>query len=377
MKIQGKYNSAEIFTDNVDGKTIRQIYNLLNNPGVADSHIAIMPDVHVGKGVVVGLTMSFAEYIIPSLIGVDIGCGIAAYKIGNADLNLKKFDMFVMENIPAGRQTHTGFAKKYFAPSSELSGLIEKVAPKNYLRIICSVGTLGGGNHFLELDRDEENNLWLVVHSGSRNLGLQVCRYHQDRAKEYIKKEFKGAGAYHGMEYMSLEGGGDEYLEDMKIAQEYAVQNRTVMSRIIIEGFFGKKISECESVSSIHNYFNFEDKIIRKGAIAAPAGENVIIPLNMRDGSVIAAGKGNPKWNYSAPHGAGRILSRSESKELISLEEFEESMKGIYSSSISSSTIDESPMVYKSSEEIMGLIGDAVDIDFVMKPVYNFKVHNI
>jgi len=373
MNIQGKYNSAEIFTDNVDGEAIRQIYNMLNNPGFADSHIAIMPDVHVGKGAVVGFTMSFARYIIPSVIGVDIGCGIVAHKIGKPDLNLRDFDLFARENIPAGRQTHTGSAKKYFAPSPELTELTERVAPESYERVICSVGTLGGGNHFLELDRDDENNIWLVVHSGSRNLGLKVCRYHQTKAGEYIRKVFRGAGAYHRMEYMPLEEGGDEYLRDMKIAQEYAEQNRTVMSRIITEGFFGKKLSECESVSSVHNYFNFKDNIIRKGAISAPAGEKVIIPLNMRDGSVIATGKGNPKWNYSAPHGAGRLLSRSESKELITLEEFEESMKGIYSSSISSSTIDESPMVYKPSEEIMGQIRDTVDVDFVMKPIYNFK----
>lgn len=212
-----------------------------------------------------------------------------------------------------------------------------------------------------------------MVHSGSRNFGLQICQYHQAQAKRFIKEQFDGAGAYHGMEYMTLEGGGYEYLEDMKIAQEYAQMNRTVMCRVIIEEFFKKRLSECECISSIHNYVNFEDNIIRKGAIAASAGKKVIIPMNMRDGSIVATGKGNPEWNFSAPHGAGRMLSRSESKDLVSLEEYEESMKGIYSSCIGRSTIDESPMVYKPTAQITGLIQDTVDINCVMKPIYNFK----
>jgi len=204
-------------------------------------------------------------------------------------------------------------------------------------------------------------------------VGLKVCHYHQKKAKSFIKSEFRGAGAYHGMEYMTLGEGGEAYLQDMKIAQDYAAMNRTVMGRIIVENYFKKKLTDCESVSSVHNYFNFEDQIIRKGAIAAPAGKKVIIPLNMRDGSVIATGKGNSDWNNSAPHGAGRLLSRSEAKELITLEEFEESMKGIHASGVNRSTIDESPMVYKSPDEIIASIKDTVEIDDVMRPVYNFK----
>jgi RNA-splicing ligase RtcB len=370
MKIQGKYNSAEIFTENVDSDTLAQIYNLLNNPSIANSKIAIMPDVHMGKGAVVGFTMTFNNYIIPNIIGVDIGCGIEAYKIGKVEVDLDRFDMFVKENIPSGRSVHSNILN---SSSPELDRLIEKVAAEDYQRIISSIGTLGGGNHFLELDKDNELNIWLVVHSGSRNFGLKVCYYHQNKAKAYIKNKFKGAGAYHGMEFMPFEEGGAEYLEDMQIAQKYAFQNRTAMCRTIIEDFFNKVLTDCDHISSIHNYFNFKDKIIRKGAIAAPKDAKVIIPLNMRDGSIVAIGKGNPNWNFSAPHGAGRLLSRSESKELITMEEFQESMKGIFSSSIHSATIDESPMVYKPSDEIMNLIRDTVDIDFIMKPVYNFK----
>ncbi len=373
MIIQGKFNTAEIFTDNIDSKSISQIYNLLNNPAVEGSKIAIMPDVHLGKGAVVGLTMTFSKYIIPSIIGVDIGCGISAYKIGNTEIALKDFDSFVRNNIPTGRKGHFAQRNDYFSVAPELVELIEKICPHEHHRVLQSIGTLGGGNHFLELERNDEGDIWLVVHSGSRNLGLQVCRYHQNKAKQSIKKEFHGAGAYHGMEYMTLEGGGDEYLHDMKIAQDYALLNRTVMCRIIIEEFFNKSLSECEHISSVHNYFNFQDNIIRKGAIAAPAGKKVIIPLNMRDGSVVATGKGNPQWNASAPHGAGRIMSRGDSKALISLQEYQESMRGIFSSCVNPSTIDESPMAYKPAEEITALIHESVDIDFTMKPIYNFK----
>lgn len=376
MKIRGKFGSAEIYADNINSESISQIYNLLNNPASEGSEIAIMPDVHVGKGAVVGLAMTFGKYIIPSIIGVDIGCGISAYKIGSCEVSLKDLDSFVRKNIPTGKRTHLSAKNEYFSPSPELAHLVEKVCPEEYGRVLRSAGTLGGGNHFIELEKDNRENIWLVVHSGSRNLGLRVCRYHQNRAKNFIRKEFGGASAYNGMEYMPLDGGGDDYLRDMKTAQEYAEQNRTIMSRIIAEEFFNRKLSGCEHVSSIHNYFNFSDNVIRKGAIAAQAGEKVIIPLNMRDGSVMATGKGNREWNCSAPHGAGRLLSRSESKDLISLEEYEESMQGVFSSCINHSTIDESPMVYKPSDQITALIRDTVDINFVMKPIYNFKSGN-
>lgn len=377
MKIQGKFNSAEIFTTNIDNESLRQIYNLLNNPGSQGSNISIMPDVHVGKGSVVGLTMTFNSYIMPSIIGVDIGCGMLAIKIGKATPDLNAFDSFIKENIPSGRSVNAKEQKNFFSPSKELKKLIEKVCPQEFTRVIKSVGTLGGGNHFIELEKDQEENIWLVVHSGSRNLGLKVCNFHQNQAKAFIKQEFSGAGAYHGMEYMPLESGGNEYLHDMSIAQEYAEINREVMCRVIVENFFNLKFSQCDQISSIHNYLNFSDKIVRKGAISAQKDQKLIIPLNMRDGSIVGTGKGNSQWNFSAPHGAGRILSRGEAKHKISLEEYKQSMEGIFSSCITKSTLDESPMAYKPSSEITELIHDTVDINFIMKPIYNFKSTDI
>ena len=251
--------------------------------------------------------------------------------------------------------------------------MIQKVAPAEHRRILLTIGTLGGGNHFLELDRDTEGNVWLIIHSGSRNLGLQVCRYHQNAARRSIKETFQGAGAFHGMEYMPLKNGGEEYLKDMQIAQAYAEENRQTMAAIIIEGFFKKRPANCKHISSTHNYVNFEDIIIRKGAVSAHKDEMVIIPLNMRDGCLLAKGKGNEAWNCSAPHGAGRLLKRSETKELISLEDYQKSMRGICSSCIRQDTIDESPMAYKDATELLELIGETVEIVSEMKPVYSFK----
>lgn len=373
MIIQGKYNSAEIFTENIDEESIRQIYNLLNTPGFVDSQIRIMPDVHAGKGSVIGFTMSFNNYIVPTVVGVDIGCGMNAYNIGKCDIDLNSLDKFIHEAIPSGKEVRVSPVESKFTESEELFRLIKKVTEDDFDRVIRSIGSLGGGNHFIELDKDPKNNIWLVVHSGSRNLGLKVCNYHQNMAKEYIKKKFNGSRAYNDIEFMPMDEGGSEYLEDMKITQEYALQNRNTMCMIILEKFFGKKIKDCESIISIHNYINFSDKIVRKGAISAHDGEKVIIPLNMRDGSIVAKGKGNKNWNYSAPHGAGRILSRSGAKKVVSLEAYKEAMKNVYSSNVNKSTIDESPMAYKPSEEIIELINDTANIDFIMKPIYNFK----
>lgn len=373
MKLQGKYNVAEIFTDNINEMAISQIYNLLNNPGLADTKIAIMPDVHVGKGSVVGFTMTFEKYILPWLIGVDIGCGMIAYKVGAVDVDFEAFDSFLKGAIPSGRNIRGSVSKKEFGDMTELTDLINKVCQNKHHSVLGSIGTLGGGNHFIELDKDFNGNIWVVVHSGSRGLGLDVCHYHQNKAKEYVKKEFKGAGAYHGMEFMPLEAGGEDYLQDMRITQKYADLNRREMCREIIEIFFGIRMSKCEVISSIHNYFNFEDKIIRKGAISAHEGERVIIPLNMRDGCIIATGKGNKSWNYSAPHGAGRLFSRGDAKGLLAVEDYAKEMEGIFSSCINSSTLDESPMAYKPAQEIVEAVTDTVDINFIMKPIYNFK----
>jgi RNA-splicing ligase RtcB len=373
MKIQGKYNSATVFTDNIDKASLNQLYSMLNIPCFADSKIAVMPDVHLGRGSVVGFTMTCNDFINPQVIGVDIGCGVTAYNLGPQDIDLAAFDAFIHAAIPAGSNVHPEISKKLVKENKALDNLIQKVAPREHRRILLSIGTLGGGNHFLELDRDEQDNIWLIIHSGSRNLGLQVCRYHHRIACQVIKEAFQGAGAFHGMEYMPLNNGGEEYLQDMQIAQTYAEENRKTMAAIIIEGFFNKQPKDYECISSTHNYVNFEDMIIRKGAISAHEDELVIIPLNMRDGCLLAKGKGNEDWNCSAPHGAGRLLKRSETRELISLEEYQKSMQGIYSSCIRQNTIDESPMAYKDAEELMSLIGDTVEIISAMKPIYSFK----
>lgn len=373
MTIQGKYNSAEIFTNNIDEESIKQIYSILNNPGFVDSQIRIMPDVHAGKGSVIGFTMSFNDYITPTVVGVDIGCGMNAYKIGKCEIDLKSLDKFIHKAIPSGKEVRVNPVENSLLNSENLLRLIKKVTEEDYDRVARSIGSLGGGNHFIELNKDNEDNIWLVTHSGSRNLGLKVCGYHQNKAKEFIKKKFNGSSAYNNAEFMPMDDGGSEYLEDMKITQEYALQNRYTICMIILEEYFGKKTKDCESIISVHNYINFSDKIVRKGAISAHNGERVIIPLNMRDGSIVAKGKGNKNWNYSAPHGAGRILSRSGAKKHVLLDEYIKTMKNVYTSSVNKSTIDESPMAYKPSEEIINLIKDTADIDFVMKPIYNFK----
>lgn len=373
MKIQGKLNYAEIFTDYVDEQAMSQIYQLLANPAAEGSKIAIMPDVHAGRGSIVGLTMTFGNLIIPSIVGVDIGCGVFAVNLGLQQPNLDRFDKFIRKNLPSGKEVHSEPRSDLFSPSKDLEHLVEKVCPGDYQRIMCSMGSLGGGNHFLELDRDPGGNIWLLIHSGSRNLGLKVCDYHVSRAKEWIRKEFRGAGAWHQMEYIHIDEGGRDYLDDMKITQEFAYNNRKVMAEIIVSEFFKLNIKKLETISSIHNYYNFNDNTVRKGAISAHCNEKLVIPLNMRDGAIFGTGKGIAEWNFSAPHGAGRKFSRGKAKEVISLKAYRESMKGIFSSCIDTSTLDESPLAYKKSDHIIKATEESVNIDFIAKPIWNFK----
>jgi tRNA-splicing ligase RtcB len=373
MDIQGKVNTAHIFTDKVDSASMKQIYDMLSIPCFADSHIAIMPDVHLGKGSVIGFTMTFNGFVNPNVVGVDIGCGIEAFKIGKTDIDFEEFDSFIRSRIPSGTQVHSKVQHRYFNEIESLENTVLKVLPNGLDRVMKSIGTLGGGNHFIEIDKDKDNNLWLVLHSGSRNFGLQVCQFHQKRAKTYLKSQYNGAGAYHGAEYLPVDEGGADYLEDMKIAQEYAIQNRHAMAAIILQDFFGLRLKQVDVISSLHNYINFKDNIVRKGAISAHKDELVIIPLNMRDGCIIAKGRGNEHWNFSAPHGAGRILSRSAAQKQLSMKDFTDSMKGIWSSSVHKRTLDESPMAYKDADDILNRINDTVEVLDVMKPVYNFK----
>lgn len=398
--------NVKIFTKNIEQEAIDQINELLDQEAFKNSKIRIMPDVHAGKGCVIGFTGNLGDKVIPNIVGVDIGCGMLCVKLGKVDLNLEKLDQIIRQYIPSGMNVHE--TQKYkFLELEQLYCFKELTNKNNYLE--KSLGTLGGGNHFIEIDIDEDNNKYLVIHTGSRNLGKQVAEIYQNKAIEYcsykkemkeekekVIKEYKEQGKqkeiqnklieinkkYEGKtklpkELCYLEGKlREDYLHDMKICQEFAVLNRDNIAKEILFNYFTDElIPVCNKFETIHNYISFEDNIVRKGAISAKKGERVLIPMNMRDGCIIGIGKGNDDWNQSAPHGAGRIMSRSKAKETLNLKDFENSMNGIYTTSVSESTIDESPMAYKPMDEIIKCIGDTVEIERIIKPIYNFKAN--
>lgn len=403
IELKGKYNTAKVYTDNLDPEVIAQIIELCSQEFCRDSKIAIMPDTHAGKGCVIGFTADLGDKVIPNIVGVDIGCGMLTVELGKLDLDLEKLDEVIRKYVPSGMEVHEGRMVRY-PKLQELNCYRELKGSK---RIERSIGTLGGGNHFIELDVDDEENIYLVIHSGSRNLGKQVAEYYQNLAidicsgkadyyeqRERIITEYKKEGKrqliqsalkalkekYDGLQpsyprdLCFLTGTyKDRYLQDMSICQEYAVLNRETMANIILQKLFNKSLEDFTSFQTIHNYINFKDNIIRKGSISAYEGEKVLIPINMRDGSILARGKGNPDWNYSAPHGAGRLMSRREAKEKITLEEYKKSMKGIYTTSVNETTLDEAPMAYKPMEEILNNIQDTVEVLKIIRPVYNFK----
>jgi RNA-splicing ligase RtcB len=375
--------------DEVDEATMSQIYTFLNHPAFAHTYIAIMPDCHAGAGAVIGFTSKLNEYIIPNVVGVDIGCGIEAFKlVGIKEIDFDKLDKFIRKHIPSGFSRHGRPLDRNWENFSRYRSCINKInnisdiTEQNFDDVHCQLQTLGGGNHFIEIDKDEEGNFWLVIHTGSRNFGLKVAKFYQDKAcklmdKMLIKDNVKG------LEYLPFGYGGGEYLDAMDVAQEFARTNRELIAAKILEDFFDihirpeglHKVSSdgVEIIRSVHNYINLADGIIRKGAISAHVGEKLLIPLNMRDGIIFGTGKGNSKWNFSAPHGAGRIYSRSQAKKELSFDEFKETMEGIWSSCISESTLDESPMAYKDGSAIVGSVDETTTIDFIAKPVYNFK----
>lgn len=403
MELSGKYNKAKVFTDNLEDGAKDQIIELLDQEFIKDSKVRIMPDVHKGMGCVIGFTADMGDKVIPNIVGVDLGCGMLTVELGDIDIDLPKLDEMINKNVPSGRNTHVE-RKTKFDKISELHCFRDL---KDTKRIERSIGTLGGGNHFIEVGVDSKNNKYLVIHSGSRNLGTQVAEIYQKLAidlcsgKEdyYIKREqiiqsYKSKGKrkeikkvladlkkeyaefqpLYPKELCYLTGEYRErYLHDMKICQEYASLNRETMADIILYNLLGKNLNKFNYFETIHNYINFKDNIIRKGAISAYEGEKVLIPINMRDGSIIGIGKGNPEWNYSAPHGAGRLMSRSVAKVTHTLDEFKDSMKGIYSTSVNEHTLDESPMAYKPIEEIIDNIGETVEIIDIIKPIYNYK----
>ena len=403
----------KIFTDDIEQEAVDQINLLLEQEPFKNCKVRIMPDVHAGKGCVIGFTADLGDKVIPNIVGVDIGCGMLCVELGNIDLDLEKLDKVINENIPAGRNIREQKLIN-FDKINDLYCLRELKETKKFNR---AIGTLGGGNHFIEIDVDEEGNKYLVIHTGSRNLGKQVADYYQNLAielcsgkeemfkrKEEIIKTYKEQGRKTEIqralkeleaeykqnkpnlpnELCYLTGKYREmYLHDMEICQEYASLNRLQIAKMILINYFDLTyIPEMyppimsNSFETIHNYISFKDNIVRKGAIRANEGERVIIPINMRDGSIIAVGEGNEDWNNSAPHGAGRLMSRRKAKETFNLEEFKKSMADIYSTSVLEETIDEAPFVYKPMQEIIDNIKDTVEIEKIIKPIYNFKAKN-
>ena len=398
FEIKGKVNTAVCYAKVVENEAIEQIRRMCDYEFTEGSQICIMPDVHAGKGCTIGTTMTIRDKAVPNIVGVDIGCGMYTVCLGNIDIDFKKVDA-AAHYIPSDKNVWDG-RKVHF----DLTALRCYRALKDTRRLERSVGTLGGGNHFIEIDEAADGTKYLVIHSGSRNLGVQVAEYYQNlavdlnlgkeeffKARDEIIRTYKEQGrrkeiqstlkklledweakqptipadlCYVYGQYL------DDYLHDVEICQQFAKLSRETMAQIILDmtGMVGG-----DSFHTIHNYIDVEERILRKGAIAAHKGEKVLIPINMRDGSVLAVGKGNPAWNYSAPHGAGRIMSRNKAKETLDMEEYKKTMAGVYTTSVSEATLDEAPMAYKALEDIIDVIRESVDVIEVLKPIYNFK----
>lgn len=397
-------SNLKIFTKNVEQKAVDQIELLLAQDAFKDCKVRIMPDVHAGKGCVIGFTADLGEKVIPNIVGVDIGCGMLCVSLGQTDIDFEKLDNAIRSYVPSGRDVHEGRIIRF----DELQELKCYRELRDTKRLERSIGTLGGGNHFIEVDVAEDGYKYLVIHTGSRNLGKQVADYYQNLAFELMSgkdelyeeqgriiEEYKAAGRKSDIQnaiaelhrnfkavnpnipkdLCYLEGKyREDYLHDMRICQKFAYMNRVMIAQIICNHMgWGVDADMPDYFECIHNYIDHDSNIVRKGAISAKLGEKVLIPINMRDGCIIGTGKGNEDWNQSAPHGAGRVMSRTKAKELVSLEEFEKSMDGIYTTSVNQSTIDESPMAYKTLDEIVENIKDTVDVLAIIKPVYNFK----
>ena len=396
IEIQGKFNTAKIFTDVVDNASIAQVQELCNQAFTAGSRIRLMPDIHAGKGCTIGTTMTITDKVVPNLTGVDIGCGMETTRIRESHMELQKLDKLIYEKIPSGFSIRDR-AHRYLSQID----LNELCCAKHVdlLRAEKSIGTLGDGNHFIEVDKDDEGNLYIVVHSGSRHLGVEVASYYQEegykilnrtddasiealisqmkaegREKEIQKtlkklKNLKQTGIPKALAYVSGEL-FEQYLHDMKIVQHFAMLNRQAMVDEIVCGL-GLHVEE--QFTTVHNYIDTESMILRKGAVSARSGEKLLVPINMKDGSLICVGKGNEDWNFSAPHGAGRLMSRAEAKRRFDITGFRQEMDGIYTTSVNESTLDECPMAYKGMDDILSNIGPTVDVAKIIKPIYNFK----
>jgi RNA-splicing ligase RtcB len=398
IELSGKYGTAKVFTDVVDNESISQVINLLNQPYVQGSKVRMMPDIHAGAGCTIGTTMTISDKICPNLVGVDIGCGMNVARIREDHIDLKKLDEVIRREIPSGFSIHS-----QAVPEADLLDLASHLRCRNHVdieRAKRSIGTLGGGNHFIEANMDDEGHIYIVIHSGSRHLGLEVANYYQEEAykqlTQYSKAEIdevieslKAAGRKNEIQSAIEKLRGerkhtpvpkplayvqgslfDDYLNDMQVVQRFARLNRYCMMRAIINTMD----LHCEDgFTTTHNYIDVGNMILRKGSVSAHLGERFIIPINMRDGSLLCTGKGNPDWNYSAPHGAGRLMSRSAAKEAFTVDEFAKQMEGIYTTSVGQSTLDECPMAYKGMDDIVNNIGPTAQIDAIIKPIYNFK----
>lgn len=396
IELQGKYNTAKIFTDVVDEASIAQVIELCNQEFAAGSRIRMMPDIHAGAGCTVGTTMTVSDRIVPNLVGVDIGCGMYTLKLKEKHIELQKLDKVIREKIPSGFGVRS--KPHALAGEAELSSL-RCIKAVNPARAELSIGSLGGGNHFIEVDKDESGALYLVIHSGSRHLGVEVAGYYQKRgydrlnrcdeaAMRRLAEELKAAGKQKQIEaeltkwkstkrtavpkHLAYVEGEDfeNYLHDMEIVQAFAELNRRAIATQIVKSL---KLHVVDDFTTVHNYIDVKSRILRKGSVSAQKGERLLIPINMRDGSLLCIGKGNEDWNCSAPHGAGRLMSRAQAKQSFTVSEFKKQMAGIYTTSVGADTLDECPMTYKSMEDIAGNISPTVEIISVMKPIYNFK----
>lgn len=368
IEFKGKHNNGKILIDYVETNVISQLKTVLDTECFKDSNIVVMPDCHMSSGgVMVGFTMTLNDYIIPSIVGVDIGCGVSAYNLGKMrTVKPEKLDKFIRKHIPIGMNVHDEPVDE----PKEIAEAVERLG-LNYEYVMRSLGSLGGGNHFVEIDRDDQNNYWLVIHTGSRNFGFEIAQRHMNIAKANMKELF--GEKYKGFEYLSKPEDKEAYLQDLSIAQHFAALNREIIAEIIIGKYFKQDIDSLKKIESVHNYIDLENKILRKGAISAKEGEELILPFNMAYGCAIGKGKSTSEHNYSAPHGAGRIMSRTDAVHKVSLDIFQKSMKGVFTTSVNKHTLDESPMVYKKPKMILENITDLIDIDFFMKPVYNLK----
>lgn len=398
IEIAGKFNTAICYTDTLEPTAYSQIETVCNEEAFANSKIRIMPDVHAGKGCTIGTTMTIVDKVVPNMVGVDIGCGMYTVNLGKVDIDLEKFDE-AAHTIPCGRNVWEGRQERF-----DLTRLRCYRSLKDTKRLERSLGTLGGGNHFIEIDVDDEGNKYLIIHSGSRNLGTQVAEHYQGIAidlnlgkEEYFKKREEIIRTYKEqgrrseiqstLKQMEKEWEAKEptiprelcflygsfmedYLHDVHICQEFAKRNREKMSEVLLQ-LTG--LASVETFQTIHNYIDVDEKILRKGSVSAKAGEKLLIPINMRDGSLICIGKGNVEWNYSAPHGAGRLMSRSAAFERLTMEEYQAQMAGIYTTCVNTATLDESPMAYKNMDEIVANIEPTAEIIAHIKPIYNFK----